>query len=253
MRRPQWIAAAQNAMHFVRREMTEGGLCAAWRNGKRGHRAFLDDYAFLLDAALELLRAEFCADTFLFARELAARMRAEFEDAQRGGFFFTAEGGEKLIRRPKTADDDAIPSGNGIAARALLELSTLTADAQTAEAAEKTLRAFYGAMRQRPVGCASLLSALQMYLSPPPTVLLYGDPDECKQWNEELQSEYPNASVFVLPEDISQLPETLQKPRPETGARGYVCVKFSCMPPADSLDALKTILDENKSENAPAA
>ncbi|MGI9296617.1 MAG: thioredoxin domain-containing protein [Gammaproteobacteria bacterium] len=250
MRRPQWIAAARDALHFVRRETAGGGLCAAWRGGRRGHRAFLDDYAFMLDAALELLRAEFCVDTFIFARDLAAQMRAEFEDAERGGFFFTAAGGEKLIRRPKTADDDAIPSGNGIAARALLELSPLFGDARTADAAEKTLRALYGAMRQRPAGCASLLSALRMYLSPPPTVLLYGDPAECGRWNEELQRAHPEVSVFVLPEDLSRLPEILQKPRPETGARGYVCAKFSCLPPADSLDALKTILDKGESGNA---
>ena len=251
MRRPQWIAAARDALHFVRREMTDGGvLFAAQRGGQRGHRAFLDDCAFMLDAALELLRADFCADILDFARALAEQLQADFEDAARGGFFFTPAGGETLIRRPKIADDDATPSGNGVAARALAALSSLLAEPRYADAAEKTLSAFYGAMRERPAGCASLLSALQMYLSPPTTVLLYGDSGECERWREELSRAHPDALVYALPENAAGLPDALQKPRPETGARGYVCREFSCLPPADSLDALKELLREN-GENFP--
>lgn len=245
MRRPEWIGAAQNALDFIRREMhSDGRLYAAWRNGRRGSAAFLDDCAFLLDGALELLRADFRADTLQFAVAIAAQLRAEFEDDECGGFFFTAAGGEKLIRRPKTAEDDAVPSGNGVAARALLTLSLLQSDSQAADVAEKTLSAFYGAMRERPAGCASLLSALRMHLSPPPLLLLYGERELCQKWQDELLREFPQALSFVLPEDLSQLPPSLQKPRPETGARGYVCARFSCLPPADSLDEIKAQLRE---------
>ena len=246
--RPQWIAAAQESLNFIRREMfANGKLYAAWRDNRRGAYGFLDDYAFMLDAALELLRASFCPDTLNFARELAERLCADFNDESRGGFFFIAADGEKLIRRPKPAEDEAIPAGNGVAARALPLLSQLCGDTRFADSAEKTLSAFYGAMQKRPAGCASLLSALRAYLSPPPIVLLYGDSEICEKWRRELTRDFLQTPVFVLSAaDASQLPPSLQKPVPETGACGYVCARFSCMPPADKLEKIKLLLHESE-------
>ena len=246
--RPQWIAAAQESLNFIRREMfANGKLYAAWRDNRRGAYGFLDDYAFMLDAALELLRASFCPDTLNFARELAERLCADFNDESHGGFFFIAADGEKLIRRPKPAEDEAIPAGNGVAARALPLLSQLCGDKRFADSAEKTLSAFYGAMQKRPAGCASLLSALRAYLSPPPIVLLYGDSEICEKWRRELTRDFLQTPVFVLSAaDASQLPPSLQKPVPETGACGYVCARFSCMPPADKLEKIKLLLHESE-------
>ncbi len=246
LNRAEWITAAAAALDFIRREMNaDGRLCGVWR-GRRGGAAFLDDCAFVLDAALELLRADFRADTLQFAISIATQMRAHFEDAERGGFFFTPADGEKLIRRPKPADDEAAPSGNGIAARALPLLSYLTGDEQWARAGEKTVRAFYGSMQSRPAGAASLLSALRDYLAPPPIVLLRGDTAACRRWREKLPR---GAAVFILSEDVSDLPAALQKPAPARGARGYVCAGFSCMPPADSLDELRAQLKTAAAQN----
>ena len=239
--RPEWILAARGALDFIRREMVlDGRLHSPRREGKLGGAAFLDDCAFLSDAALELLRAEFRADVLDFARGLAAQLRAHFEDSENGGFFFTPADGEPLIRRPKPADDEAVPCGNGIAARALLALSHITGEQQWAEAGAGTLKAFYGGLKERPAGGASMLSALRFYLSPPPFVFVRGEAGECEKWRAALAEE--NAHVYVLPEDVSGLPPALQKTAPKKGAAAEVCAGFACRPPVCSLDELKSLL-----------
>ena len=241
---PEWITAAQNALSFIRREMQDDkSMTAVWRDGRRGQGAFLDDYAFLLEASLELLRTEVCADTLNFARETASQLRAHFEDSEKGGFFFTPADGEVLIRRPKPADDNAIPAGNGVAARSLLLLSWLTGEKEWSDAGERTLRAFYDAMQKQPAGCASLLSALQCYLSPPPIVFLTGEKSLCEQWQNTIMHENKrDILIYIIPPESENLPPPMQKPAPTSGALAYVCEKFSCLPPEDSLEGLRRLL-----------
>ena len=241
---PEWTEAAVRALLFIRDHMCkEGRLYCARRNTQLGHVAFLDDCAFLLDASLELLRGGFRADVWNFALDMASQLREHFEDNDSGGFYFTPADGETLIRRPKSADDNAVPCGNGVAARALFVLSWLSADLQWSDAADKTVKIFYGAVKDRPAGCASLLGALQMHLSPPSLVLLTGDPAQCAEWQKEIETK-TNAQTFIIPPDASGLPPSLQKPAPETGAQGYICARFSCRPPESSLQSILQVLSD---------
>ena len=127
--RADWLQSAQQAMDFVRGTLWQDGkLLATHKDGKTHLNAYLDDHAFLLNAALELMQTEFRPADLNFAVQLADALLARFEDAQNGGFFFTSHDHETLIQRNKTGQDNATPSGNGIAAQALLRLSELTGD-----------------------------------------------------------------------------------------------------------------------------
>jgi uncharacterized protein YyaL (SSP411 family) len=77
----------------------EQRLFATHRAGKTHLNAYLDDHAFLLDALLELMQAEFRAEDLALARALADAMLARFEDRNHGGFFFTSHDHEQLIQR----------------------------------------------------------------------------------------------------------------------------------------------------------
>ncbi|HEX6832194.1 MAG TPA: thioredoxin domain-containing protein, partial [Rudaea sp.] len=107
---------------------------AAWRGGRLFAKtgadsarfpAYLDDHAFLLDALLEMLQSRWNDRGIAWAIALADALLDRFEDRERGGFFFTAHDHEQLIQRSKSWPDEAVPSGNGVAARALLRLGHL--------------------------------------------------------------------------------------------------------------------------------
>ena len=242
---PEWEDAARTALDFVRREMRteDGKLLGVWRRGKTGRIGFLDDYGFMLEGALEVLAGRFSPEVLEFARELGWRIVEDFSDSE-GGFFLTPENweGGALIRRPLPFEDDAIPSANGAAARGLLRLSWLSGDMEFSEAAEDCLRRFWESARTHPEVCPTYLLALREWLLPPPLVLLTGEEAECQKWRRVLESEFPLCLFFILPESESgraALPESLQKPAPEEGARGYVCAGFSCQMSADSLGDLR--------------
>ena len=248
--REDWRTAATAAFSAVNKNMRKNGggrLISSRRGNNLGDLCFLDDVAFLLNAALELLRADFSAETLATAQNIAEELREHFEDKEQGGFFFTANDGERLIRRPKPSDDGAIPSGNGIAARALLLLSWLTGDNRWHDTAQKSLNAFYPTIRRHPAGCASFLSALQFYCNPPTIVLLNGEEKTCKDWQTALEQHHnPDLLIYRLPQETKNLPTTLQKPPPKKGAQAYVCTAFTCRPPVGNLPALKKILTENE-------
>ena len=228
---PEYIASAQRAMDFIRASMWQNGrLLAVCMDGKAHLNAYLDDYAFLLDALLELLQAEFRTIDLEFARALADVLLQQFEDTQEGGFFFTSHDHEKLIHRPKPVHDEAMPSGNGIAAFALQRLGHLLGETRYLEAAERTLKLYYSALTQQPSGFMSMLLALQEYLTPPQIVILRSAPGASAAWRKQLAQHYwPGTMILILEGEFASLPEMLAKPLSQ-GVSAWVCQGVKCLP-----------------------
>ncbi|HEX7061139.1 MAG TPA: thioredoxin domain-containing protein, partial [Woeseiaceae bacterium] len=126
LRREDLLEAAAAAADFIHQRMLrDGRLLASYKDGSARFPAYLDDHAFLLDALLELLQVRWDSGRLAFAIGLADALLEHFQDAENGGFWFTADDHEPLIHRPKPLGDESMPSGNGIAARALQRLGFL--------------------------------------------------------------------------------------------------------------------------------
>src|SRR5437660_10599728 len=176
-----------------------GRLFATYKDGQAHLNAYLDDYAYLLAALLELLQAEFDPGMLAFAEDLAEVLLEQFEDKANGGFFFTSHDHERLIHRPKPGYDNATPSGNGVAAFALQRLHFLTGESRYALAAERTLAQFHSALSEQPGGHATLLAALEERQQPTRTIILRGPEAEMKRWRGELAQRYaPQTSVITI-------------------------------------------------------
>lgn len=131
-------------MDFIQAKKWHGQhLCASYKDHQAKLNAYLDDYAFLLDALLELMQTEFRVQGLTFAQALADLLLSQFEDPQQGGFFFTSHDHEQLIHRPKPGPDQATPSGNGVAVLTLQRLGHLLGEARYLAAAERALTLFY--------------------------------------------------------------------------------------------------------------
>jgi len=249
LQRDELIDAAAEATAFLRRELwRDGRLLAAYKDGRARFPAYLDDHALLADALLELAQARWDADHLRFAIELAELLLAHFEDADNGGFFFTADDHEALLHRSKPLADEAIPSGNGIAARALLRLGFLLGDDRYVSAAERTLRAAWQAMTEYPHGHVSLITALEEYLQPPEIVILRGDPAEIGRWAHDAAGIYaPRRLVFAIPAAEQGLPGHLALREPaEDGPVAYVCEGTRCSLPVTTWPALAALLGHKR-------
>jgi uncharacterized protein len=237
--------SASRAMAFVRQEMVrEGRLQAAWKDGQARFPAYLDDYAFMLDAALELLQVRWDSADLEFAVSLADTLLARFEDRENGGFLFTADDHEKLIERPRPLADDAMPAGNGVAALGLNRLGCLLGERRYLEAADRAVRSALPAIRRAPFAHCALLDALEEQLDPPEIVIVRGAPKRAADWARTARLVYaPRRLVFEIPPDEAGLPPALaEKAAPETGAQAWICRGMTCLPPVDSLSGLTTAL-----------
>jgi uncharacterized protein YyaL (SSP411 family) len=239
-----WLASAQRAADFIRGALwRDGRLLAAHKDGSSRLNAYLDDHAFLLDALLELMQTEFRRADLDFARELAERLLAQFEDRERGGFFFTSHDHERLIHRPKPGHDNATPSGNGVAAFALQRLGHVMGEPRYLAAAERTLKLFQPLLAQQPAACVSLAAALEEHLRPPRVVVLRGPAAELARWRGALAARYrPDALVFSPPPEAEALPAALAKPVTAT-VNAWVCRGVACLAPTAELAALERLLE----------
>jgi uncharacterized protein YyaL (SSP411 family) len=238
--RCEYAEAGYRAVRFLREQAwRDGRLLAVHKDGQSRFPAYLDDYASLAWGLLELLQARWDEDALGWLVELTETMLAHFEDAEAGGFYFTADDHEALIVRPKTFSDDATPAGNGVAARVLVRLGYLLGEMRYLDAAERTLRAARAAIERYPHGHGSLLMALDEFTDPPLIVVLRGPEDELDTWRAEVDKLYdPRRVVLAVPADATRLPEALASKKPLPGTAAYLCRGMTCSEPARSLGAL---------------
>ena len=238
-------ASALQAMEFARHELVvDGRLRATWKDGRARFPAYLDDHAFLLDAALEALQLRWDSGLLDFAVSLAEALLARFEDGAGGGFLFTADDHERLLERPRPLADDAMPAGNGIAALALNRLGCLLGEPRYLEAAERAVRSALPVVARAPFAHCALLDALEEQLDPPEIVIVRGSGKRSDEWARTARLVFaPRRLVFEVPPEAAGLPPALaEKVAPESGSRAWICRGTTCLPPVDSLSGLTTAL-----------
>jgi hypothetical protein len=244
LERQDYLDAAERALTFIHANLwREGRLLATCRNGKAHLNAYLDDYAYLIDAILHFLQARWSGHWLAFAMDLADCLLAYFHDSADGGFFFTSHDHEQLIQRRKDFMDDALPSGNGIAASALSGLGYLVNDQRYNEAAHRTLVAAWPALERMPSAHNTLLFTLADYCFPPQQIILRGNATVLADWARQCRGLTDSSSrIYAIPANAPGLPEILEQRKPIGEATAYICTGHTCKEPLQSEAALVAYL-----------
>ena len=233
-----WVASAERSLDFVRRTLwRDGRLLATYKDGRAHLAAYLDDYAFLMDGILALLQARWREADLDLLIALAEVLLDAFEDPAQGGFHFTARDHEALIHRPKPLADEALPSGNGVAARVLGRLGHLLGETRYLDAAERTLKAAWPSVMRLPYAHNALLDALEEYLHPPETIVLRGHGAPLAAWHGRAIEHYaPRRLTLAVPNGARLPPGPLAERQPRGEVVAYICQGLQCGAPITDRD-----------------
>lgn len=248
-----YIKAARRAADFVlgtlRRE--DGRLLKRYRDHSAGLPAHLEDYAFLIYGLLNLYEATFETNYLEEAIDLNALTLKHFWDAKDGGFFMTADDGEKLLVRHKEIYDGAIPSGNSVAAMNLLRIARMTGRSELENKALAVMSAFSLDVERNPSAYTQLMQALDFAVGPSIEVVVAGElaKPQTQALVKALHKDFmPNKVLLHRPpgENASIVmiaPYTENQEPDEDGATlVYICRNYACKKPVSAVNALQEIL-----------
>ncbi len=239
MQRPAWIGLALRATDFLRERLWhEGRLHASYANGAARLNGYVDDYAFLLDALLELMQAHYRPEDMVWAQALADALLANFEDQEAGGFYFTSHDHEALILRTRTAVDQATPAGAGVAAMSLARLGRILNEPRYERAAERTLACHGAELAEMPVAFTSLLATLAELRRDPGVLVVRGPERELAEWKALAGRKPPQTLMFFLPDTLAGLPASLDKPA-SGKAVAWQCRAGACLPPVENPEEIE--------------
>src|SRR4029077_14691976 len=155
-----------------RMTMPHGGVYRAWRDGVAKVPGFLDDYAFLANALLDLYESAFVPRYLERAMQLVDLIFEKFWD---DGLYFTPRDGEPLVHRPRAPYDNAWPSGISTSVFAFLRLYELTGHDLYRDRAEHEFRRYEVAAAKASAGFAHLLAAWDFAQRSPLEIIFAGD------------------------------------------------------------------------------
>ncbi|MBE9524986.1 MAG: thioredoxin domain-containing protein [Chloroflexi bacterium] len=249
---PLYTAAAVKAVEFILKTLQDENdrLLHRYRNGEVAINATLNDYVFLIWGLLELYEATFNIRFLKNAINLQDQLFAHFWDSDHGGFYLTADDGEKLITRPKEIYDGAIPSGNSVAMQNLLRLGRITANSQYEISAAAISHVFANTVSRTPIGYTQLLSAVNYSIGPTLEIVIVGDPDtpDTQAMLKAIRGIYSPNKVVILrhPRDDAPIIEFAEFTRHHRAidekSTAFVCMNYLCHQPTTDIEQVLSML-----------
>ncbi len=228
-------ANARFVLAHLRRD--DGRLLRSYRQGEARVPAFLDDYAGYAVGLLALYQATGEEEWFEAGLGLVTDMLELFWDGNE--IFSTAHDADELITRPQDLMDNPAPSGNSLAAEALLTAALLTGDPGLFDRSESALRAGALLADQYPSAIGHLLAVAHSWLAPPVEVAIVGA--DVGGLLHAFWEEYRPYAVLARSTGAAASAIPLLEGRtPHAGpAAAYVCRRFVCSAPTEDPEVLR--------------
>ena len=248
----KYIDIAHRAADFILTKMRdkEGRLFRRYRQGDAAVSAFSEDYAFLARGLLDLYAADFDPQRLLQAIEVSQALHQFFQDPASGRLYDTPSDGEKLLIRPSSTFDGAMPSSCSITLDVFARLGLLTGDSTWLAAADSLLQSLSTEVSRYPAGYTQLLQSSNWLLRPTREIVIVGTPGEAS--TEAMLSVVHRANLqqtvvlFKSEENsetmVSLAPFTQHTKIIDGHATAYVCQNFTCGEPLTDADDLQAIL-----------
>jgi uncharacterized protein len=253
----KYTDAAETAIKFfLDKMMTEDGmLLHRYRGGDAAITGTLDDYAFMIQALLDLYESVFDPDYLLKAADMMDTQNRLFWDSEGGGYFFSSLKGENLIIRQKDIYDGAIPSGNSVSILNLLRLGRLTGNSSFEEKASSAIKVFTSEIKKSPVAYSFALTAIDFALNKSYEIVIAGGSNKEEAVNiiNQLNRHFIPGKVTLFRADkyneklFKAAPFTINQNPVDGKTTIYVCSDFVCSSPVHTIeDVLKILKSQEK-------
>jgi uncharacterized protein YyaL (SSP411 family) len=244
--------AARAADFLLHKLKHDGRLLRSYKDGQASHRAYLQDYAFLIAGLLDLFEVTSERRWLEETVALDRMLEKHYEDKESGGFFLTSDDHEKLLAREKPGNDGAVPSGNSIASLNLLRLHEFTTEDRYRQRAEKTMKAA-DLLARAPMAVSEMLLAVDFHTDSPKEVVIVtrGQTKQAEPFLDRLRGVFlPNRVVSVAAEgkhleSLSEIVPLLKGKVARDGeATAYVCKRGVCDLPTTDPDVFEKQIRE---------
>jgi uncharacterized protein len=254
----RYLNAARDCAQFLESTMhRDDGLLRVYRQGHAKQPGFLADYAFTANGLVDLYETSFDIHWLKLANRLVEEMVAKFLDVNAGGFFMTLADQPDLPVRPKDSYDGAVPSGNSVAAMALLRLSVLLGRNDFLDLALGTMLSLAGNVNKIPIAFMNLLNAFDFRYYPPSEIAIVGnrnDPATAALIEAAYTTYVPNKVIaFLDPNEPNSaksrelIPLLQDRSFIDNTATAYVCKDFVCKLPVVKAEELSKQLADSHS------
>jgi uncharacterized protein YyaL (SSP411 family) len=244
----RYLEGGERAARFLLSTLsTSGGrLLRTYRAGKAHLNAYLEDYAYVASALIDLHEAGGGRQFLLEANRLVEILLSEFVDAD-GAFFTTGTDHEALIVRHRSGTDGAIPNGSSVAAFALARLSVHLDKNTLADAATRAIRARGQMIAQHPRAFGMALLVVDFLRDGPLEIVLVGEPgaaDTEEMWRAIGTPFVPSRIITHRRPGEAETGEPLTAGKGALSGRAtvYICRNYACQQPlTDPKDVLKAL------------
>lgn len=240
----KYLAAAENCIKFIQEKLLKNDqLLRTYKNGLAKIPGYLEDYAFFVNSLLDVFEIKPDSEYLELAKTLSTHLIEHFWDSKQNCFFMTADNHENLIIRPKSNHDLSLPSGNSVAANALLRLYHLTQEKEFLDISTKIMESQAVVAAENPFGFGYLLNTIYMYLQKPTEITILNPINS--EIYDSLSGRFLPESILVTIHNAEQIkplskhPFFSGKPFNDKKTTVFVCKDFTCSLPLESLSEIE--------------
>jgi uncharacterized protein YyaL (SSP411 family) len=240
-----YLAVAISNMEFLLSTFrhADGSFYHTWKNGEAKYPAFLDDYASLIAALVELGQVSGDFTYFEKARELTSFTIDNFFDESSDLFNFTSRQQIDVLLRKKEVYDGATPSGNAQMCRNLYLLSIVFNLAEWRSKSEAMMNVLGETAVNYPISFGLWLNLLFEMVMGTTEIAITG-PDHHKLLKKVLQVYQPFTFIMAAEKENKNFPLLAGKGE-DSKNNIYVCRNYSCQKPVNTVAELKAVLEAN--------
>lgn len=251
-----YLQTALNAVNFIetRLRSEDKYLYRIYKEGNSKILAYLDDYAFYINALLDLFEVKTDPKYMKLVSHYTEILLDHFWDTHENNFYYSSDRHESLLVRTKVLYDLALPSGNSVSVSNFIRLYHIIGKSNYIDIAEKMIKGSISSALDNPFGFGWLLSSSYLYIKKPTEITIFLKNNIKSNIVDELNKMYiPNGIFSIIYED-SDLEElnkyTFFKNKPlikekYTNDFVLVCKDFTCTPPISTIEKIKEILSSN--------